>query len=84
MSLPIEMTFGAETIFLHEYGCKCGLDHDGRFVSATTKCVVLTLVDERAKLRYYQIWFRTGLWDLHQACESLIERKRSGQGGKAA
>jgi hypothetical protein len=84
-SAPVEIKFRGESIFLHEPGCQCGYEHDGRFTDPNnTKVAVLTLVDERANLRYFQIWFRSAKWTLHEAMEQLLERVRNGRGGKAA
>lgn len=81
MTMPIEMRYRGVEIFLHEPGCTCGSEHDGRFDVADTKVTILTTLDEAENVRYYQVWYRTGKWNLHEAMDQLLERKRNGLGG---
>jgi hypothetical protein len=84
MPKPIEMNYAGARIFLHEPGCECGLDHDGMFNKGDAKVGYLTTLDERTNIRYFQVWYRTGKWDLHAAINMLLERKRTNTGGRAA
>jgi len=85
MKMPIEINYGGEEIFLHEPGCECGYDHDGRFgENPDARIAILTSLDQKSGMRYFQIWYRTGAWGLHQAIEQLLDRKRNRSGGRAA
>jgi hypothetical protein len=81
---PIEILYAHTRIFLHEPGCTCGLDHDGKLDLQEGKVAILTTLDERAKMRYFQVWYRTGKWSLKDAIEQLLDRKRKQSGGRAA
>ena len=84
ISEPLEVIFGRERIFVHEPGCNCGLDHDGKFTQQDGKVAMLTVWDETTNQRFYQIWWRTGKWGLQDAIQMLLERKKKNIGGRAA
>lgn len=83
MPQPIEMKYAGTTIYLHEPGCECGLNHEQRFVDRDAKVAILTTFDQATKVRYSQVWFRTGKWQLRDAIELLLERRRNKVLGRA-